>query len=57
MTVHLSLETKTEVVLFLSGGSSLLAEKLQDCVSRAVTRNREIKKLIDKVTDSMKSSK
>ncbi|XP_026797542.3 exosome complex component RRP43 [Pangasianodon hypophthalmus] len=39
------------------GGSSLSAEKLQDCISRAVTRNREINKLIDKVTESMKSSK
>ncbi|XP_062869654.1 exosome complex component RRP43 [Trichomycterus rosablanca] len=39
------------------GGSSLSAEKLQDCISRAVARNREITKLIHKVSESAKSSK
>uniref|UniRef100_A0A4W4EK40 Exosome complex component RRP43 n=1 Tax=Electrophorus electricus TaxID=8005 RepID=A0A4W4EK40_ELEEL len=33
------------------GGISLSAEKLQDCISRAVTRNREISKLIDKCSE------
>ncbi|XP_076876385.1 exosome complex component RRP43 [Brachyhypopomus gauderio] len=37
------------------GGTSLSAEKLQDCISRAVTRNREINKLISKVIESTKS--
>uniref|UniRef100_A0AAR2LHT3 Exosome complex component RRP43 n=1 Tax=Pygocentrus nattereri TaxID=42514 RepID=A0AAR2LHT3_PYGNA len=31
------------------GGSSLSAEKLQDCITRAVARHREIGRLIDKV--------
>ncbi|XP_026857387.1 exosome complex component RRP43 [Electrophorus electricus] len=39
------------------GGISLSAEKLQDCISRAVTRNREISKLIDKVIQSTEMSK
>ncbi|KAI4901251.1 hypothetical protein NFI96_015260 [Prochilodus magdalenae] len=39
------------------GGSSLSAEKLQDCITRAVTRHREIGKLIDQVLASTKASK
>ncbi|XP_072514205.1 exosome complex component RRP43 [Salminus brasiliensis] len=39
------------------GGSSLSAEKLQDCITRSVTRHREIGRLIDKVLESTKPSK
>lgn len=39
------------------GGTSLSAEKLQHCINRAVTRNKEISKLLDKVMESMKTSK
>nr|XP_055064049.1 exosome complex component RRP43 [Misgurnus anguillicaudatus] len=39
------------------GGTSLSAEKLQHCINRAVTRNKEIVKLLDKVTESVKVSK
>uniref|UniRef100_A0A8C9RAN6 Ribosomal RNA-processing protein 43 n=1 Tax=Scleropages formosus TaxID=113540 RepID=A0A8C9RAN6_SCLFO len=34
------------------GGSGLSAEKLQDCISRAVTRHREVRKLIEEVLKS-----
>ncbi|KAF6084003.1 exosome component 8 [Phyllostomus discolor] len=36
------------------GGGGLTGAKLQDCVSRAVTRHREVKKLMDEVFKSMK---
>ncbi|XP_062471018.1 exosome complex component RRP43 isoform X2 [Pezoporus occidentalis] len=36
------------------GGSPLTGAKLQDCISRAITRQREVKKLIDKVINSIK---
>ncbi|KPP71347.1 exosome complex component RRP43-like [Scleropages formosus] len=36
------------------GGSGLSAEKLQDCISRAVTRHREVRKLIEEVLKSIK---
>ncbi|KAJ0004570.1 hypothetical protein NQD34_010784 [Periophthalmus magnuspinnatus] len=36
------------------GGSSLSGEKLQECITRAVVRQREIQKLIDKVLQSVK---
>uniref|UniRef100_A0A8C2U9M6 Ribosomal RNA-processing protein 43 n=1 Tax=Coturnix japonica TaxID=93934 RepID=A0A8C2U9M6_COTJA len=36
------------------GGSPLTGAKLQDCISRAITRHREVKKLIDKVIKSIK---
>lgn len=39
------------------GGTSLSGEKLQDCLSRATTRHREIHKLIDKVLLSVKHPK
>uniref|UniRef100_A0A3B4AYZ6 Ribosomal RNA-processing protein 43 n=1 Tax=Periophthalmus magnuspinnatus TaxID=409849 RepID=A0A3B4AYZ6_9GOBI len=35
-------------------GSSLSGEKLQECITRAVVRQREIQKLIDKVLQSVK---
>ncbi|XP_061595608.1 exosome complex component RRP43-like [Cololabis saira] len=35
------------------GGVSLSAEKLQDCISRATLRQKEIQKLIDKVVNSV----
>ncbi|KFV87215.1 Exosome complex component RRP43, partial [Struthio camelus australis] len=35
------------------GGSPLTGAKLQDCITRAVTRHKEVKKLIDKVIKSM----
>ncbi|KAL0994875.1 hypothetical protein UPYG_G00128600 [Umbra pygmaea] len=37
------------------GGTSLSGQKLQDCISRATTRHREIHKLIDKVIQSTKT--
>ncbi|XP_066506487.1 exosome complex component RRP43 isoform X2 [Hoplias malabaricus] len=39
------------------GGTPLSAEKLQDCITRAVMRHREIDRLIDKVIESTKPSK
>ncbi|XP_032533875.1 exosome complex component RRP43-like [Chiroxiphia lanceolata] len=35
------------------GGSPLTGAKLQDCITRAVTRHKEVKKLIDKVIKSI----
>lgn len=40
-----------------SGGTSLPGEKLQECISRATTRQKEIQKLIDKVINSVKTAK
>ncbi|XP_036380922.1 exosome complex component RRP43 [Megalops cyprinoides] len=39
------------------GGTSLSGEKLQDCISRAMTRHREVSKLIDTVILSVKPQK
>ncbi|XP_029028739.1 exosome complex component RRP43 [Betta splendens] len=39
------------------GGTSLSGEKLQECISRATARQREIQKLIDKVIKSIKTAK
>lgn len=36
------------------GGTSLSGEKLQDCITRASERHREVQKLIDKVIESAK---
>ncbi|XP_004711301.2 exosome complex component RRP43 [Echinops telfairi] len=36
------------------GGSGLTGTKLQDCLSRAVTRHKEVKKLMDEVIQSIK---
>ncbi|XP_030648547.1 exosome complex component RRP43 [Chanos chanos] len=44
-------------MLHKPGGSSLSGEKLQDCINRAVMRNREVSKLIDKVMESVKAKK
>uniref|UniRef100_A0A3Q1BAM1 Ribosomal RNA-processing protein 43 n=1 Tax=Amphiprion ocellaris TaxID=80972 RepID=A0A3Q1BAM1_AMPOC len=38
------------------GGTSLSGEKLQECISRATARQREIQKLIDKVIQSVKTA-
>lgn len=38
------------------GGTSLSGEKLQECISRATARHREIRKLIDKVILSVKTA-
>ncbi|XP_020505793.1 exosome complex component RRP43 [Labrus bergylta] len=38
------------------GGTSLSGEKLQECISRAATRQKEIQKLIDKVLLSVKTA-
>nr|KAF6460287.1 exosome component 8 [Molossus molossus] len=35
------------------GGSGLTGAKLQDCMSRAALRHREVKKLTDEVMKSM----
>ncbi|KAM4702078.1 LOW QUALITY PROTEIN: exosome complex component RRP43 [Discoglossus pictus] len=37
------------------GGSALSAEKLQDCISRATTRHKEVKNLLNEVLESVKS--
>ncbi|XP_054859022.1 exosome complex component RRP43 [Eublepharis macularius] len=37
------------------GGSTLTGAKLQDCISRAVTRHKEVKKLLDKLIKSKKA--
>ncbi|XP_023661056.2 exosome complex component RRP43 isoform X2 [Paramormyrops kingsleyae] len=44
-------------MLHKPGGSALSGEKLQDCISRAVTRHREVSKLIEKVMDSFEPDK
>uniref|UniRef100_A0A8D0LBL6 Exosome complex component RRP43 n=1 Tax=Sphenodon punctatus TaxID=8508 RepID=A0A8D0LBL6_SPHPU len=36
------------------GGSGLTGAKLQDCITRAVTRHKEVKKLMDTTTESVK---
>ncbi|KAM3869245.1 exosome complex component RRP43 [Diretmus argenteus] len=38
------------------GGTSLSGEKLQECISRATARHREIRKLIDKVIQSVRTA-
>uniref|UniRef100_A0A667YXW1 Ribosomal RNA-processing protein 43 n=1 Tax=Myripristis murdjan TaxID=586833 RepID=A0A667YXW1_9TELE len=38
------------------GGTALSGEKLQECISRATARQREIQKLIDKVIQSVKAA-
>ncbi|XP_030010070.1 exosome complex component RRP43 [Sphaeramia orbicularis] len=38
------------------GGTSLSGEKLQECITRATTRQKEIQKLIDKVIESVKTA-
>ncbi|XP_053312317.1 exosome complex component RRP43 [Spea bombifrons] len=39
------------------GGSALTAEKLQDCVSRSITRHKEVQTLLNEVLESVKSGK
>lgn len=39
------------------GGTSLSGEKLQECISRARVRQREIQKLVNKVIHSVKTAK
>ncbi|XP_055100975.2 exosome complex component RRP43 isoform X1 [Symphalangus syndactylus] len=59
---HLATGTLTVVMdeegklcsLHKPGGSGLTGAKLQDCLSRAVTRHKEVKKLMDEVIKSMK---
>ncbi|XP_027712691.1 exosome complex component RRP43 isoform X2 [Vombatus ursinus] len=59
---HLATGTLTVVIdeedklccLHKPGGSGLTGAKLQDCMSRAVTRHKEAKKLMDEVIDSVK---
>ncbi|KAK1146613.1 exosome complex component RRP43-like [Acipenser oxyrinchus oxyrinchus] len=36
------------------GGTALSSEKLQDCISRAITRNKEVNKLLNEVLISVK---
>ncbi|KAG5844651.1 hypothetical protein ANANG_G00164750 [Anguilla anguilla] len=50
-------ENETLCMLHKPGGTSLSSEKLQDCISRAVTRNREVGKLINTVTQSVETDK
>ncbi|XP_012368718.1 exosome complex component RRP43-like [Octodon degus] len=59
---HLATGTLTVVMgeegrlscLHKPGGSGLTGAKLQDCMSRAVTRHKEVKTLMDEVIKSMK---
>ncbi|CAH2225042.1 exosome complex component RRP43 [Pelobates cultripes] len=39
------------------GGSALSPEKLQECISRAVTRHKEVQNLLNEVLESVKSEK
>ncbi|KAM8976214.1 exosome complex component RRP43 [Pelodytes ibericus] len=39
------------------GGSALSAEKLQDCISRAITRHKEVQNLLKEALESIKSEK
>ncbi|KAJ8343240.1 hypothetical protein SKAU_G00305690 [Synaphobranchus kaupii] len=50
-------EDDTLCMLHKPGGTSLSSEKLQDCINRAVTRNREVGKLINTVIQSVKTHK
>ncbi|XP_071760059.1 exosome complex component RRP43 [Centroberyx gerrardi] len=59
-TAHLTVVTDEEdrlCCVHKPGGTSLSGEKLQECISRAAARQREIRKLIDKVTQSVKTTK
>lgn len=38
-----------------SGGSALSGKKQQDCISRAMTRHREVRKLLDEMSNSIKT--
>ncbi|XP_030056261.1 exosome complex component RRP43 [Microcaecilia unicolor] len=40
-------------VLRKPGGSAISAEKLQTCISRAITRHKEVRKLLDEVIESI----
>ncbi|XP_029458590.1 exosome complex component RRP43 isoform X1 [Rhinatrema bivittatum] len=42
-------------VLRKPGGSAMSAEKLQACISRAITRQKEVRKLLDDVMESIQS--
>ncbi|XP_032389608.1 exosome complex component RRP43 [Etheostoma spectabile] len=58
-TAHLTVVTDDEdrlCVVHKPGGTSLSGEKLQECISRATARQREIQKLIDKVIHSVKTA-
>ncbi|XP_029304314.1 exosome complex component RRP43 [Cottoperca gobio] len=58
-TSHLTVVTDEEdrlCVVHKPGGTSLSGEKLQECISRATARQREIQKLVDKVIHSVKTA-
>ncbi|XP_056140635.1 exosome complex component RRP43 [Lampris incognitus] len=58
-TAHLTVVVDEEGRLcsvYKPGGTSLSEEKLQECISRATARQREIQKLIDKVIQSIKEA-
>uniref|UniRef100_A0A3Q3QLM3 Ribosomal RNA-processing protein 43 n=1 Tax=Monopterus albus TaxID=43700 RepID=A0A3Q3QLM3_MONAL len=58
-TAHLTVVTDEEDRLcsvHKPGGTSLSGEKLQECISRATVRQREIQELIDKVIHSVKTA-
>ncbi|XP_037324352.2 exosome complex component RRP43 isoform X2 [Pungitius pungitius] len=59
-TAHLTVVTDDEdrlCIVHKPGGTPLSGEKLQECINRATTRQREIQKLIDKVVRSVKAAK
>ncbi|KAL4608565.1 exosome complex component RRP43 [Arapaima gigas] len=57
-TVTVALDEGDRIcALHKPGGSALSGEKLQDCISRAVTRHREVSNLIEKVLNSVKPQK
>lgn len=52
-THNWSTSGKSNCSLQCLGGSPLTGAKLQDCITRAITRHKEVKKLIDKVIKSI----
>ncbi|XP_040037949.1 exosome complex component RRP43 [Gasterosteus aculeatus] len=59
-TAHLTVVTDDEdrlCIVHKPGGTPLSGEKLQECINRATTRQREIQKLIGKVVLSVKAAK
>ncbi len=51
------LQILKKMLHFILGGTSLSGEKLQHCINRAITRNKEISKLMGKVIESTKTAK
>ncbi|EPQ14394.1 Exosome complex component RRP43 [Myotis brandtii] len=52
---YLNIRTHPVATSFAVFDDGLTGAKLQDCLSRAVTRHKEVKKLMDEVIKSMKA--